>query len=412
MKDFQPDLTAVGYTSVFIHFPETPLSPPVSYGRVVAAHTPACAVATSPKISLPQRGLKHFRSLTALKSVKAARSRTPSSPVAKPLIDSKRSQAVHNATLVKRKKSKYDKLRPAPLATDLAIAQIMDGGSLDAHAKQFTRAQAKAGGAKTVGGHLVGVGGVYRDEHGGVWVDEDEEWEFAHLLSSVEDFYKPDGDEEWVRFASGNQNAQDGERRESVSTQDSDLSHRYAVQVDTGSHDDLAGLTPEFDSFTVVKPGLSILAIPARSRRTAKHLRKPGFLLDAFPIPRSPSNIIDMPLSPLSPRFAPFHATAFSKGKGRRRPTPLKLSPPSPASKLPLNPSDPDQIRREFLDDSFAPYPRGSASLRPLVLCTNGGIGDPITDGPAVPRKAAARASIANMKGIFRTTGGRKPHAA
>lgn len=222
---------------------------------------------------------------------------------------------------------------------------------------------------------------------------------YAHLLGSVEEFYK--GEAQWVQFDSNfSKQGLDAEHRESVSTQDSDLNPRYAMQAETGSRDDLASFGAAIDHVTSVKPGLSVLAIPARSRRAAKHLRKPEFLLNAFPMPRTPTTITGATLSPRSPRFAPFQISVRAKGKARRRPAPLTLTPPSPARKRALNPADADQMRKEFLQDSFSPRPR--------VLV--GAAGQPI--GDAVQEKIAARPSIANMKGMFRAIGNKKANAA
>jgi len=250
----------------------------------------------------------------------------------------------------KSKKSKYAKYRPPPLATELALAQLADGGKMDDHVRRFAEAQARAGGAQVVDGRLVGVGDIWRDGAGGVWRDQDEEWEYAHLLGGDQDFNASDAS--WVRFgsASAASSGPDEERRGSTSSQDSDLDPRYAMQADSG--DDLAVFGSALMPSAMSKPGMSVLALPSRARRAAPHLRKPEFLLDVFPVPDGPAPVKGkQPLSPHvsnTPQVRPF-------GKERRRPAPLALAPPSPTVKVPANPLD--DVRKDFLEHSFAPAP-------------------------------------------------------
>lgn len=387
VKDFKPDLAALGYTSVFIHFPETPMTPEA------LSHAPS-----SPVRPATQGGLKRFRSLTSLKSPRRARSRVPPSPPYSPgkaSLEAKRARAAATAAVSRSKKSKYPQLRPAPLQNELALAQMMDGGKIDDHVRQFNRAEAKAAGAVKVNGQLVGVGDVWRDEQGGIWRDQEEEWEFTHLLGGDDDVCM--GEVQWVDFSSE-------ANRVSLSTKDSDLSPRYAMNVETDAYDDLAAFGDAAMPTSPCKPGMSVLAIPARSRRTAKHLRKPEYLLDVFPIPRSPVKSVG-PRSPLSPRFATFHIAPRPKGKARRRPAPLNLTLITPGPQGATNPADADQGRDEFLQDSFAPRPRlhtrPSHSRQAMIF-------HPTNTTPASPQKLATKSSIMNMKGFFKTMGTKK----
>lgn len=371
------DFTSVGYTSFFVRLPATPISP--EQRRPMPPPQP---------FSPTKRALKLTRSLTSLKPTKRVRSHAPPSPLFNPgraSAEFRRSRALSNAAIVKGKKSKYAKYRPAPLANDLALTQFLDGGSMEENIRRYNKSQAKISGAEKVDGMLIGVGDVWRDGVGGIWRDKDEEWEFAHLLGDADNM---DG---WVAFNSPQPSA-DGMRRESVSTQDSDLSPRFAMQVDDPADDLAAFDTPK------VTPGMPLLALPARSRRTAKHLRKPAYLLNAFPVPRS-SN------SPQSPRPTA-HTVARSAGKARRRPAPLQLVPQSPAQKVATNPdADPDQLRADFLMDSFRPRPRLGRSrvLSPRI--------PPTPQGAvcAVSRDIRAKPSVLNMRGFLKATlGSRK----
>lgn len=279
---------------------------------------------------------------------------------------------------------------------------------MDSHIKRVMEAQAKAA---AVGG----VGDVYRDGQGGIWWDADEEWEYAHLLGGEEQVSTDEMD--WVQFGDERKAAggavDDDVRRGSVSTmssQDSDLNPVYVVQP-AEEQDDLAAYGSALAPMALHRPGASVLSHSVRHNRgTAKHLRKPEYLLDiAFPRGN--------PESPKTPRFyanvCPSSLTTKVKPKGpaRRRPAPLKLSPPSPALKRPTNsPVDPEKVRKDFLDSSFAPAP---ASVSP-TLATRGRQGrktskDSSSSGATVTlarRAIAGKASIMSVKAFFRS--GRK----
>ncbi|KAH9951113.1 hypothetical protein B0H21DRAFT_719616 [Amylocystis lapponica] len=384
VKDFKPDLVALGYTSVFVHFPNTPVSSAQS-AFPDRRLSPAFALPTQTPSTPPARGLKRFRSLSVLKSRSRSKSTTmppPSAPKAPkvPPIPA-HARAENSAAVSKSKKTKYAKYRPPPLAAELALAQFADGGKMDDHVKHFLEAQARAAGATVVNGQLVGVGDVWRDGDGGVWRDQDEEWEYAHLLGGDDDFCSSEAG--WVRFstgsgAKGTPADDDEERRGSVSSQDSDLDPRYAMQpeAESGSHDDLAVFGGTLPPAALRKPGMSVLAIPARSRRAAKHLRKPEFLLDVFP--------------------------------ARRRPAPLMLPPPSPTIKCPTNPLD--DVRKDFLESSFAPAPASPARAPVLSTSSSRTQTQPHADRAAIARKMALKPSALkmDMRGLFRVMGGKK----
>ncbi|CAL1713182.1 unnamed protein product [Somion occarium] len=404
VKDFTTaDLALVGYTSVFVQIPQTPMSAGAPARRRLSPQH-ILPIPVSP-VKGATKSLKHFRSLTSLKPARRTRSRSNAAPPTPPLpslakaaMDAKKAHAASSAAVAKNKKSKYAKFRPPPLANELALAQLMDGGKLGDHVTRFAEAHAKAAGAVKVDGQLVGVGDVWRDGEGGIWRDQDEEWEYAHLLGGDEDFCM--GEVQWVEFSS--EADKDGvldERRESTSTQDSDLSTRFAMKTEGNSQDDLAAFGGDLVSTVRIKPGMSVLAIPSRSRRTAKHLRKPEFLLNAFPVPLTPPGL---PRTPSSPRFASGAGRAVirPKGKGRRRPAPLKLMPPSPAFKCPTNPEDTEVVRKDFLEDSFAPEPQVIAAPYPEQ---HGRAGVPIAVKAATQKSTALQ-----LKGFFRAMGGKR----
>ncbi|KAG6329579.1 hypothetical protein ID866_9510 [Astraeus odoratus] len=409
IADFKADLTAVGYTSVFLQLPNTPISANVS----LPLHSNAPEALKSipvPPIPSPtrnRRGLHRFRSLSALRPRARSKSAAPSSPT-----KMKAKAAAASAAVIKRKKAKYAASRPPPLANELALMQFADGGSMNANIKRVMEAQAKAAGD-------MGVSDVYRDGEGGVWWDQEEEWEYAHLLADgSETGAHGTGELQWVTFGGdGSPSALDAvveERRGSVSTQDSDLDPRFIVQPTDHDVDDLVLFGSALAPLATRKPAMSVLALPSRPRRAAKHLRKPDYLVDiAFP---------RVPLSPRSPKFG---SSAFAnagitkpKGKARRRPAPLKLTPPSPALKRPTNsPADAENGRAEFLSSSFEP-------VTPITPATAANITDAqgvATRGKLTPRTlnlphpsrsmlnlplkktAGKKASMLNMMGLFKS---------
>ena len=316
LKDFKADLTAVGYTSVFIPLPKTPRTAalPCMHKNAAAkndySHIPIPPIPPSP-IKNGQI-VNRFRS-ASLSILRKSTSNAPSSSKPKP------------KPKPKSKKVKYAHLRPPPLANDLALMQFVDGGNVESNVKRVMDARAKV----TANG---GVGDVYRDGDGGIWWDEDEEWEYAHLLGVDTDKGKgkDEGEDkgEWVQFG-------EVERRESVTTvstaqsRDSDLDKGYIVQPIEES-EDLRALGSSLASHTLTQP---------------------------------------------CPRTRP-----------RRRPAPLKLTPPSPVYKRASN--SPSSAKRDFLASSFAPTTTREASKESSTV--------------TVARRGVMRkASVKNVKAFF-----------
>ena len=390
IRDFKADLTAVGYTSVFVQLADSAALPTMSRNASTAitdktntySHIPIPPIPASPTKN--SRTLKRFRSLSILRTRPRSKS-TTTPPKVKP---TKSKASVKPSTVVNHKKAKYANLRPAPLANELALMQFADGGHIDSHIKRVMEAQAQAAGN-------IGVGDVYRDGQGGIWWDAEEEWEYAHLLGGEEWV----GVEEWVEFRDDKKASAEAAaevRRGSVSTistQDSGLDVRDVVQP-AEEHDDLTTLGSAVSPMSLQRPGMSVLSQP-------KRMRKSEYVDIAFP----PS-----PASPISNvGSCPSPTGAKPKGKARRRPAPLNLSPPIPALKCPHNSAlDPEVVRKDFLENSFVPSPPIS-SLSPPIRGrqqTRKGSGDSTSSGTtinvarrAVPRKA----SIMNVKAFFRS---------
>jgi len=236
--------------------------------------------------------------------------------------------------------------------------QFSEGGSTETNIRRMMEAQARATGA-------TGVADVYRDGKGGLWWDQDEELEYAPLLGGAgADVEDADEEMQWVSFADAGASDKENSpdvlaiagladvgKRGSVSSQDSDLDPAYMMH--TEQVEEITSDVRKFGGGSV--PGLSVLSLPSRPRRAAKHLRKPEFMIDMAAFgPRSPVKGKFSAGAASSPTRG---AMVKPKGKARRRPAPLKLAPVYMQHKRPTNSPAGANARKEFMDDSFAPAP-------------------------------------------------------
>ncbi|KZV59748.1 hypothetical protein PENSPDRAFT_394343 [Peniophora sp. CONT] len=208
---------------------------------------------------------------------------------------------------------------------------------------------------------------------------DDDEWEFAPLLL-VDSTGADDG--EWVDFDGPATAAfpdtaaalqpgsaftmQSQTESASAYSHESDLVSPYVLPQ---PHDErsLGRATPPPlpDSANTgsasTTPGLSLLAIPARSQRKAAHLRKASYVteLEAFTIPKTP----------VSPGVAPVLPTP--KGPARRRPAPLNIpEPPTAARFSTSSPLDLQLVRAAFIAQSYNPRRSGDVGAVPRRLPT------------------------------------------
>ena len=281
----------------------------------------------------------------------------------------------------------------------------MDGGNIDSHAKRVMEDQAKT--AAGCGAQL-GVADVYRDGNGGIWWDADEEWEYTHLLADTSATTTPisksnnamvidweDTDPCYFTNLLANKENDPLERRDSVSSQDSDLDPKYLVTVPEHT---LSGFNAPVEdrvlaSHKIGDPGMSsVLSLPSRPRRKALHLNKAEFLVDLAAFgPRSPTKSSVTPSTKPNP-----------KGQARRRPAPLKLAHQSQNAVVVRRPGQVktsaitlenavEKVRNEFLADSFAPVPS--------ITKTNTSI---VCSAPAPPQGIMNKnPSRMNMRGFF-----------
>lgn len=401
--EYPADLTAVGYTSLFLQFDRTPTTPSpfktcIGNGATVATPLTSHVFGSIPIPPVPplppttpqtakRTGLQRFRSLSILRPKKWKHSAQPalgSSPVKSP----KFAKKVESAAIAQHKRAKYAgkkaSTKPPPsLANEIALMQFMDGGTVNDNVKKLMEARAKAAGG--VGENGVGVEGVYRDGKGGIWYDADEEMEYAHLLGDEED------GGEWE-----DQNENIADRSED------DFVVVIGPVVNTASPNTIAYCpldirrSPTSTRTSPVSPRMmthskpALLSLPCRPRRNLRrpsssnayaHLSNtPTYLIDidAF-APRSPNPKSPRPSNKKHrPRPAPLqlsssqsaHARANAKValvtlngkyiKGSSSPSRVPLmstmnSPSLPHKITGLSPSSLDRARREFVEDSFQP---------------------------------------------------------
>ena len=434
------------HTTVFLHLdlPKSPTSPylrqrsttVVEFSKPLTPKSTAYSHIPMPPIPSqeppPKRtGLSRLRSFSILRSRSSKPKQQPSippsphysvatsAPKSKPTKSKKHSAPTTEScpsTIAKRKRAKYLIPPPPSLANDLALMQFMDGGNIDSHAKSVMEAQAKAAAGS---GAQHGVADVYRDGNGGIWWDADEEWEYTHLLadtgsatptpiSKANNAMAIDWDDTQPCYFTNllaNKENDPLDRRDSVSSLDSDLDPKYLVTVPELT---LTGFNAPVEdrvlaSHKVGDPGMgSFLSLPSRPRRKALHLNKAEFLVDLAAFgPRSPTTT-------KSSLTTSSHTKPNPKGQARRRPAPLKLAHQSQNAVVVVR--RPGQLktaattlesvvekgRKEFIADSFAPVPATTKTNTTTNI---------VRSNPAPPPPPLGimnkKPSRMNMRGLF-----------
>ena len=393
--EYRPDLTAFGYTSLFVQFDKTPTTPspfqqknsnvnaatPLTsdvFGSIPIPPVPQVRTPTSVSARKPGP-TRRFRPFSILRSKKSKFNEVPpTSP-----IKSHKSKG--------KKSTKPKPGAPPSLANELALMQFMGGGSVEDNVKKVMQARSKAV-TKSASGQRA-VEDVYRDEKGGIWYDKDEEMEYVHLLSFGDDD-KGDWEDEEL-----NEGTSPGLGSGIVVKASSPYTNAYCPL-------DVVTIQRTPTSSSLPPRSRPLLTLPSRPRQSHRasyaHLANPpSFILDfnldaieAF-LPRSPRT----PKSPKSPHppspsvsfvVPPAQSLGTRKQKHRPRPAPLKLTSAQSAharanAKVAMkNLSTPgaaregvkevnpaswslEKARREFVEDSFKPLPvvvPGQGALR------------------------------------------------
>ncbi|KAK7062543.1 hypothetical protein VNI00_000031 [Paramarasmius palmivorus] len=311
-KDFpsEVDLTNWGYTSVFVHLPHTPETPArfCAPGRV--PETPAVK---------GDKGLKRFKSMGMLKPLRSrmrsksivdsgeaststrprprSRSRSRSGSISPTKPSAKRpghaKSKSFSASTSKTKTKTHPPLPPA-LQNELLLMQFADGGSLESNAQKLMEQRAKVNAGNA-------VDGVYKDENGVMWLDEDERVEYEALLPAT----TTAPSSPWVEF--------NGAKPESPT---------MGVDEDPVRRGSVTSMTP-----------------------TERELEGAASIV----CPASPSGYVGVGL----PSVRPTPTSDRSERRRRRRPAPLKLHSDNTVPTL----------SSQGFDDSFEPTSAEAAAL-------------------------------------------------
>ncbi|KAG9313202.1 hypothetical protein JVU11DRAFT_6661 [Chiua virens] len=336
-QDFKLNIP-FGHTSVVPQLQRTPVSAALPFP--VKPQCPATAKnipgPPGPSPACQPRSLARLRSLSVLRPRGKSKAEFvwPDPP---PRMKSK--APADSPSIVRRKKSKHP--LPPPFS-DQAVVMQVDSGDIDNVIKRAMETRARKDG-------VVGVSDVYRDGGGRIWLDQDEQWEYAALLTEGESSPPASGEFQWVTFG-GNPSPLPAEewRRGSVSTQGSDLDPNYIVRPLDG--DNLA----VFGS----------AGVPAfRPPYAARQLHRSDFSVDAaFSRPH------------VSPKSTEFLSSGWACAGVR------------PKGKTTNSPFDVEQARKEFLEASF----------KPVIPMSPSG---PMTPARAVSSVHSCRLTLATRQG-------------
>ena len=428
------DFAAFGYASIFVDVPvSTPITgTPDNYNPKPMARLPSRNDTSTDSRVTKSTGAGMFKRLLGSKP-KATKSqanaqkkggKAGTNTVVSDYLSvslAKRSKYTEkpSSTVEKKKREVYAAALPPTVKQEAQMRQAMEGGSLEYNIQRVMEEKAKREGTavkvnSAEGIKVVeGVEAAHRDGRGGIWWDQEEQWEFAHLLAAnrVPLSARCIGSETWVTF--DNTKSKEDERDDFTdlsslpSSKCTDLYHIRPLLVIDDSTDQLVyGRVKRSSSVvgSMILPSPStkssniVLAIPSRPTR-AKHLLQPGFLKDVVAVPPTPSTPSAYSHSSSHPR-SPGRVTRFvvggssSSNPARRQrsrsrsiirkqrksaPPPLKIVPLGPATKLAVNVEPEDESRRLFLEDSFRPDPvvmksrwsRDTAAPRPSLTKTS-----------------------------------------
>jgi len=411
--DAKFDFAAFGYASIFVDVSvSTPITPDIHKPKpmtrlpnrddVVTGSAPTTPVTKSTGMFKRLLGNKP-KTAKSQANVRAKGGKTRANPAVSDYVSvslQKRSKYTEQPSsgVEKKKREVYAAALPPTVKQEAQMRQAMEGGSLEYNIQKVMEEKAKREGTaikvkSTEGTKAVeGVDTVYRDAQGGIWWDQEEEWEFAHLMAinKVPVSARRVGSERWITFDNIKSKKEDeGDAFTDLSSLPSskctDLYHvRPLLVLDDSAEQFVRGRTKRSSSVvgSIILPSPStkssniVLAIPSRPTR-AKHLLQPCFLKDVVAVPPTPSTPSTYSHTSSYPR-SPGRVTRFvvggssASGLARRQrsrsrsvprkqrkpaPPPLKIVPLGPATKLAVNVEPEDEGRRLFLENSFRPDP-------------------------------------------------------
>lgn len=405
------DLTVFGYASSFLDIPVSTPTTPEIYRPKPKSHTDnhrdiastALPTASLPKSSAPRMIERLFGAkfkVTSQDHVKrTAYHSHPHAPDPAPGFPVEHLTAVGNSSgsVGVQKLELYAAVSPLTVKREDNMRQATEGRSLGSNIHVPGGVGAKPERKRTAvktnsidETEVTGdVGAVRRDELGGVWWDEPEEWEFAHLFPSTKvplSAQYPDA-EGWVTYNHLKEFEREdpSELSSPPTSKHTDLYHSCPLLVtDEDAAQLFRGRAIRCSSIagSIVIPSPSVessnilLAIPSRPKR-GRHL-KPGFLKDVIAVPPTPTPPSPHTQASYPPR-SPAHAARFiinnsikvgsvkrqrsrsrsvSRRKRKPAPPPLKIVPICSVNKLAVNIDPQEDDRKILLDVSFQLEPQ------------------------------------------------------
>jgi len=391
------DFAAFGYASIFVDVPvSTPATPgihgPGPMTRLPSGYDPVTK-STGPGIFKRLLGNKPKTTKSQGNAQESGGGPGMNTVVSDYLSVSlaKRSKYTERPSAIEEKKrGLYAAALPPTVKQEAQMRQAMEGGSLEYSIRKIMEEKAKRDGnainANATGNtNFKGVEACHRDGQGGIWWDQEEEWEFAHLLApnKVPLSARCSNAEGWVTFNHLKEFEKDdfSELSSLPSSKYTDLHHSRPLVIDEAAERLVRGRAERCTSLAgsivlpspSVKPSNILLAIPSRPNR-GRHLQ-PGFLNDVIAVPPTPSTLSAFSQASSRPPRSPARATRFivntspksgpvrrqrsrSRSLPRRQrkpaPPPLKIIPICPVNKLAVNVS-PGEDLKTFLEDSIKP---------------------------------------------------------
>ena len=419
--DAKIDLTAFGYASAFVDISvSTPVTPEI-YKSKLSTRTPIRR--DVPGISLPTPPPLKSNTPGMFKRLLSTRSKAKSQPRVDEAAKNGDSDSSNSASAFHRSHRTYAESSSAPTEKRGREFRAGGRGSLESDTQNVEQRAVREeptirinliDGPKVVKGAVTAC----QYELGGNWWDQEEEWEFAHLLPPTKaplSAQYPDA-EGWVTH----NHLKELEREDSSefsslpSSEHVDLYHSRPLLVTSEAEQLVYGRAMRCSSIAgsivlpspSAKPSNILLAVPSRPNR-GRHL-KPGFLKDVLAVPPTPSTPSVYSHTSRPPR-SPACATRFivntsansnsirrktSSLRRRQRkpaPPPLKIIPICSVNKLAVNAYTEEEHRKVFPEDSSNSGPRAMVSrwsrettapeLSPSRL---GGV----ADQPNVPKKS------------------------
>ena len=410
--DAKFDLTAFGYSSVFVGVSvTTPITPDIPKpkpmtrlpSRQDATTGSAPATPVTKSTGMFKRLLGNKPKATKLPKAQKKREREVVNPTISDYVAvslEKRSKYTEQPAsgVEKKKREVYAAVLPPTVKQEAQMRQAMEGGSLEYNIQKVMEEKAKREGTAVKVNSIEGVKVVegvetaHRDARGGIWWDQEEEWEFAHLLAAnkVPASARCMDSKGWVTFDNLKLKKEDDrddftDLSSLPSSKCTDLYHVCPLLLSDDSIEQLVRCKTKRSSSVVgsivlpspsVRSSKIVLAIPSRPTR-AKHLLQPAFIRDVVAVPPTPSSTSAHSQTSSHPR-SPGRVTRFvvrgsstsgslrlqrrrsrslSKKQRKPAPPPLKIVPLGPATKLAVNVEPEDESRRLFLEDSFRPGP-------------------------------------------------------